>query len=403
MNIPMRLLGERLQGRSISRGGPLAIGIVVAPFVDEGGIKHTASALSSSLASLGHRVELHVPSAGTVSNMQEVRLYSHNNPAVSIRFGFSRAWVGAAIALAAKVDIIHINSLWMFPNIVPGLVTTPDQGAKLVVSPHGTLAPWAMNMSKWKKRVAWWLLGQRLTLTRAACFHATAESEYEDIRRLGFRQPVAIIPNGIDIPALPLGEPRRGERSTLLFLGRVHRIKGVDQLLHAWGALNGRYPEWDLAIVGPSDPPGYLDEMQALATRLGLARVSFPGVLYGSAKSEAYWNADLFVLPTHSENFGLVIGEALAHACPVITTREAPWAGLETERCGWWIEDSLEALTAALDHAMSLGRGALAEMGTHGRAWMERDFGWDGIAQQMSEVYLWLLGRGDMPACVVAE
>jgi glycosyltransferase involved in cell wall biosynthesis len=302
-----------------------------------------------------------------------------------------------------EADIVHVNSLWMFPNIVPGLVTRPDQGAKLVVSPHGTLSPWAMNMSKCKKRVAWWLLGQRLTLKRAACFHATAESEYEDIRRLGFRQPVAIIPNGIDIPAPPLGGPRRGERRTLLFLGRVHRIKGVDLLLNAWGRLAARYPDWDLAIVGPSDPPGYHDEMQALATRLGLARVSFVGPLYGSAKSEAYWNADVFVLPTHSENFGMAVAEALAHACPAITTRGAPWAGLETERCGWWIEDSLAALTAALDHAMSLDRGALAEMGARGRAWMERDFGWDGIAQRMAGVYSWLLGRGETPACVVVN
>ena len=258
-----------------------------------------------------------------------------------------------------------------------------------------------MNRSKWKKRIAWWLLGQRLTLTRAHCFHATAESEAEDIRRLGFRQPVAIIPNGIEIPDLPIDRPRHGDRRTLLFMSRVHPIKGVDSLLKAWGALAPRYPEWDLAIVGPSDPPGYLDKMKALATRLGLARVSFVGPLYGAAKSEAYWNADVFVLPTHSENFGLVIGEALAHGCPAITTREAPWAGLQTHSCGWWIEDSLKALTVALDQAMSLDRGALAEMGARGRAWMERDFGWDGIARQMSDVYLWLLGRGERPACVV--
>ncbi|SUS07994.1 Glycosyl transferase, group 1 (fragment) [uncultured Defluviicoccus sp.] len=258
-----------------------------------------------------------------------------------------------------------------------------------------------MNMSRSKKRIAWWLLGQRLTLTRADCFHATAESEYEDIRRLGFRQPVAIIPNGIDIPALPYSGSRRSDRRTLLFVSRVNPKKGVDTLLTAWGALAARYPEWDLAIVGPSDPPGYLDEMKALATRLGLVRVSFVDPLYGSAKSEAYWNADVFVLPTHSENFGLVIGEALAHGCPAITTREAPWAGLEAERCGWWIEDSLGALTAALDHAMSLDRDALAEMGARGRVWMERDFGWDGIAQQMASVYSWLLGRGDRPTCIV--
>ena len=357
-------------------------------------------ALCAALAGLKHRVDLSTltPTPSRIDPRISLRL--HGTLPFAYRFGISfRLW--AALKQSARsADILHNHSLWMFPNIAPGLVTRPDQGAKLVVSPRGTLSHWAMNMSKRKKRVAWWLLGQRLTLTRAACFHATAESEYEDIRRLGFRQPVAIIPNGNDIPAPKPDGPRRGERRTLLFVSRVNPKKGLDTLLKAWGPLATRYPEWDLAIVGPSDPPGYLDELQALATRLGLARVSFVGPLYGSAKSEAYWNADVFVLPTHSENFGLVIGEALAHGCPAITTHEAPWAGLETERCGWWIEDSLEALTIALDHALSLDRGALAEMGARGRAWMERDFGWDGIARQMADVYSWLLGRGEMPPCV---
>lgn len=300
-------------------------------------------------------------------------------------------------------SIIHTHGMWRLAHCVPAWVVNGQPG-KLVFSPRGSLSPWALSVSKWKKSIAWWGLGQRLTLKRAACFHATAESEYEDIRRLGFRQPVAIIPNGIEIPAPPPpGGLRRGDRRTLLFMSRVNPKKGIDTLLNAWGPLAARYPAWDLAIVGPSDPPGYLEEMQALAARLGLARVRFPGPLYGAAKSESLWNADLFVLPTHSENFGLVVGEALAHSRPVITTREAPWAGLETERCGWWIEDSLAALSAALDEAMSLDSADLQAMGARGRAWMERDFGWDGIAQKMSDVYLWLLGRGAQPGCVVCN
>jgi glycosyltransferase involved in cell wall biosynthesis len=296
--------------------------------------------------------------------------------------------------------LIHVHGLWHFPTIYPGWVHVLRQ-CRLIASPRGTLSAWATRRSRRKKEFSW-LLGQRLALKRAHAFHATAESEAEDIRRLGFRQPIAIIPNGIEIPELPAADGRGPER-TLLFLSRVHPTKGVDTLLSAWRALAVRFPEWRLVIAGPSDPAGYLDEMRALAARLGVGRVSFPGPIYSEDKARAYRDADLFVLPTHTENFGLVVGEALAHGRPVITTREAPWAGLHQHGCGWWIADSVDALTAALDQAMALDRDTLDAMGARGRAWMARDFGWDGIARQMSDVYLWLLGRGEKPACVVLD
>ena len=115
---------------------------------------------------------------------------------------------------------------------------------------------------------------------------------------------------------------------------------------------------------------------------LGLTRVSVEGPIYGDAKTAAYREADLFVLPTLNENFGLTVAEALAAGTPAISTKGAPWSGLESEGCGWWIDHGVEPLAAALAHAMALPREALKAMGDKGREWMARDFSWDRVAQR---------------------
>lgn len=384
----------------LAEGGLVSVMHVLSLMPAGAGTSESVPQLCVALGRIGVSAPLHTLAPVPQLPRNGVEIVAHPQVRGLERVGLSSA-LWRCLRRAAGTDIIHGHGLWMMPNVAAG-IASPIGSVKNLVSPHGMLTPWSLRRSKWKKRVAWWLLGQRLALKRAHAFHATAESEAEDIRRLGFRQPIAIIPNGIEIPDLPAADAR-GPVRTLLFLSRVSPTKGVDNLLTVWRALAASFPNWRLVIAGPSDPPGYLGQMQALAGRLGVARVTFAGPLYGDDKARAYGDADLFVLPTHSENFGLVIGEALAHGRPVITTREAPWSGLEEHGCGWWIEDSIPALTAALGEAMALDRATLDALGARGRAWMERDFGWDGIARQMSAFYLWLLGRGERPACLVMD
>jgi glycosyltransferase involved in cell wall biosynthesis len=314
------------------------------------------------------------------------------------RLRFSRALSGALHDAALTADVIHNHGLWVMPNISAGRaaasVLTP-----LVVSPRGMLAPAALAFSRWKKRATWALL-QGSVIRDAACIHVTSEQEYEEVRAFGLTGPVAIIPNGIDLPELACSQSGApAVERVVLSLGRIHPKKGLARLVHAWSKVEAKYPNWWLRIAGPPEL-GHDNELRALAVSLGLTRISVEGPIYGEAKISAYRCADVFVLPTLNENFGLTVAEALAAGTPVISTKGAPWSGLEREGCGWWIEQGIEPLAVALAHAMALPHEALKAMGDKGRKWMARDFAWDCVAEKMLGVYLWLARRAPAPPTV---
>lgn len=169
--------------------------------------------------------------------------------------------------------------------------------------------------------------------------------------------------------------------------------------MKAWQTVENKYETWDLNIAGP-DNDGYLIEMQTLAEKLKLTRVNFLGSVYGPAKLQAYRTASLFVLPSHSENFGMTVAEALAAVTPTIVSKGAPWAGLEENNAGWWIDIGVEPLVACLEKALSLPDIDLMRMGESGHNWMIRDYSWDHIGKQMATVYRWLVEGGVAPACV---
>jgi glycosyltransferase involved in cell wall biosynthesis len=256
----------------------------------------------------------------------------------------------------------------------------------------------ARRISAWKKEPVWWLW-QKDALKAAHCLHATAESEYDEIRQAGLNNPVAIIPNGIDIPDLPSANREDRNQKTILSLGRIHPKKGLDRLVRAWAMLEGRFPNWSLRLIGSAEV-GHDLELVALGKQLNLRRFNVQAAAYGDAKWQAYQSADLFVLPTLNENFGITVAEALACELPVISTKGAPWQGLEKEGCGWWIDHGVEPLAATLVEAMELDEAARANMGRRGKSWMGRDFGWPAIGEEMANVYRWLQHGGPVPASV---
>ncbi len=269
----------------------------------------------------------------------------------------------------------------------------------MIVTPRGMLAPEALAFSARKKQLFWqFLLGS--AYAHAAVWHATCAAEAGDIRNFGVRSPIAIIPNGIDVCTnSSVSMPTESKPHRILYLGRLHPKKGLPDLVAAWGHLANERPDWTLRIVGP-DEGGHRAELMKMVLKGGVQRVIFDGPVYGAEKALALRDADLFVLPTQNENFGLAVGEALAAGIPAIVSRGAPWPGLETERCGWWVERGVEPLVSALREATALRDDERRIMGERGRILVARDFDWDRIALDMRSVYEWALGNAERPSTV---
>lgn len=293
-------------------------------------------------------------------------------------------------------NLFHLNGIW-HPLSHWCARAAHRHGIPLVIQPHGMLEPWALGWRSTKKR---WALAvyQRRDIDSAALLVATAQQEADNLRSLGFRSAIAVIPNGVDLCGDKIADVGEGGVSKALrhalFLSRVHPKKGLLTLLRAWAAVQPQ--EWVLQVAGP-DEGGHLGEVMALAERLGIRdKVQYLGEVDDQAKWAVYRRADLFVLPTFSENFGVVVSEALSQGLPVITTTGAPWKDLGTYGCGWWVEPSEPGLQGALTQAFALPPERLVEMGERGRKYVQR-YDWSVIAGQMLEAYRWVLGQGRLP------
>jgi glycosyltransferase involved in cell wall biosynthesis len=295
--------------------------------------------------------------------------------------------------LEAPPDLLHDHGLWLPSNVMAAIVAK-RYAVPLVISTRGMLTAWALRHNRWKKRLAWWAY-QRWVLRQAALFHVTSQEEVDALRNLGFDQPAAIIPNGVPLPNLSdLKEKEAGSRR-VLFLSRLHPKKGLPMLLEAWAEV--RPAGWTLELVGPSED-GHRAELEAQARRMDLAdHVHFVGSVSNDEKWDVYRRADLFVLPTHSENFGIVVAEALAAEVPAITTTGAPWGDLETRDCGWWVDSDMEAIAGALREAVALEPTEREAMGRRGRRLVEEQYSWPSVAEDMAATYRWLLGEGPRP------
>jgi glycosyltransferase involved in cell wall biosynthesis len=396
----------------VTASQPLRVCQVVASINrDVGGPAVSVPALAVALAARDVKVSLATldySRHGTQTPAPGVELLSLPAPWLTQRWrGWNLPLQRKLFEIAQLTDIVHNHGLWMWPNFY-ARQAAQRAGKPLVISPRGMVEQWSLGRSRAIKFLAWQAF-EKENLRAAKMFHATSAAELASLRRLGLRQPVAVIPNGVELPDLAAQPPRTvlenkfpelAGKQWLLFLARLHPKKGVAELLRVWQKLAPQFPRWQLVLAGP-DLDGHGEKFRRAAQEMKLAeRVTFTGQLDGAEKSAALANAELFVLPTHSENFGLAIAEALAHRVPVITTTGAPWRELATENCGWWIEPNETALATSLSEALQLPLAARREMGMRGRMLVEKKYSWSMAAEQMESAYRWLLNSGSPPDCV---
>lgn len=287
-----------------------------------------------------------------------------------------------------SVDVLHDNGIWL-PHNHHLAVLAEKRGIPRVVSIRGMLEPWAFRHKHAKKKVAWWLY-QRRDLSRAQCHITTGEAEAGNVRRLELGVPIVTIPNGVDVP-----EDRRArietesviwdQARTALFLGRIYPIKGLPMLVEAWSRV--RPVGWRLRIAGPDEAGHQKQVEKAVADACLNDVISFLGPVDPELKSDLFWDADLFVLPTYSENFGMAIAEALAHGLPVLTTTGAPWPMLRETGCGWRVEPSVDGLAQGLRDATNSAPEVLQQMGAKGCSLVSKQFSWNRIANLMCSTY----------------
>ena len=383
----------------------------VIPSINEftGGTALAVTKLAESLANQGvesHIFTLNYPHRGSQLIPKGVSLHSQstNHLNRSLR-GWSPQASSKLINLAKDhFDIIHNHGMWMFPNVYARQAAVRNN-LPLVTSTHGMAENWSLNRSRIQKQIAWqWY--EKKNLESASLFHATSEMEKISIQQLNFKQPIAQIPIGVDLPnfSQDYGRnllielfPELSEKKWLLFLARLHPKKGLENLLQVWHELAYFFPDWHLIIAG-SDWNGYRNQLIKLVEELDLNKqVTFTGMLVGETKESALANADLFVLPTYSENFGIAVAESLARQVPVITTKEAPWEDLTRYECGWWIDNTQQALKEALQTAMMLSPEQRKLMGKRGQQLITQKYTWNAVSEQMATVYRWLLSGEEPP------
>ncbi len=291
-------------------------------------------------------------------------------------------------------DIVHMHSMWLYPNLV-GARACRRHGVPYVVRPAGSLESWSLGVKRLRKSLYFRVL-ERPILERAAFVHAASEQEASGIRAAGIRNTIEVIPHGVDLANFNNVPSRQEARSLLglppdkpivLFLSRIHPVKGLELLGESFKLALREIPTARLVIVGP-DRHRYAEQVKQRYQTWGIdGATTFLGELTGHDKIAAYAAADVFVLPTQSENFGIVVAESLAAGTPVIVSRHAPWKCVQDANAGYWVDRNSQTFARCIIDLL-LDTDKRRSMGQNARRLIAREFAWSVIARQLGDTYV---------------
>lgn len=350
--------------------------------VRAGGVAAYLAVLSLELGKL---VDLHI----ATHDEGELELETHNAVIHRIPPGWLYYFSAKSLLKKLRPDLVHINGCWQ-PQLLFFQRAAQRLRIPVVLSPHGMLEPWIVKRHYWTRKWPAIQLYQRGLVKHADYLHATADTEKDNLLRLGWNARIAVIPNAVNIEELPLKDNWRTKRR-IVFMSRLHVKKGIELLLEALSHLRLDLDGYEVIIAGEGEPD-YVETLKKAAISLGLSEVViFVGGVYGAEKVSLLQSADFFVLPTYSENFGIVVAESLACGTPVITTDGTPWKELEDYACGWYIPVGANALKKTLREAISVTEETIERMGRNGRRLVETKYTDKSVALRFFEKYTFLL------------
>lgn len=377
----------------------------IVPAINEriGGPAVSVPALAENLLADGFSAEIftnNYPEYGSIRNTP-VRVTAFD---ISTTGKFLRGWnpqlKKTLQARATEFTLIHSHGLWMYPNHYARLVAQRNN-IPLIISPRGMLDIWARDFHALRKKLAWFCYEGK-TIRTACAFHATSKTEAEMLRSLGFTQPIAIIPNGIDTPLIvPDNQVESIYRDLkiqptkryCLFMSRIHQKKGIAELLAAWKDIHKQFPDWNLIIAG-TDMTQYLKEAASVLNNdLDKYRITYVGHADPTTKEVLFSVSELFILPSFTENFGIVIGEALIRGKPVITTNAVPWSIVKEKNLGWLCDPNSDSIREVLNNALMEDSEALAVRGARAIPLIIKQYSWSTIGAQMQQFYSYLMKK----------
>jgi len=374
-----------------------------------GGLVGAASGLARGVSDFGHDVVVSAYAENeATANIGGPWFGLRCAPLHARRFGGVHFGGNLRRVLEAETpDLTQVNGLWLRMS-ADSHRWCKQRNVPYLISPHGMLDEWAVRNSGWKKKLAgYWF--EYVHLNDAACLHALCQSEADSIRKFGQKNPVCVIPNGVDLPPVVGGSAlcpwnQSYGRKALLFMGRIHPKKGLPLLLSAWALLKETLPEvkdsWFIAIAGWSEV-GHQAELEEQVRELCLhGDVEFLGPLHGEFKASAFGHASAFILPSYSEGLPMSVLEAWSYKLPSLITPECNLPEGFDSDAAICIEADVDSIVAGLIEVFEMSDGQRAEIGQRAYRLVESKFTWPEIAKQMVEVYEWILGGGDAPSSV---